>query len=96
MPRVTAGERQSWGLPSAGACAHGAAWFCAHPRAALAGHQLRWHLPLDTERKIRVELQQPWDSAGVGASRLAGQSCSVYARRAWRSPEAEQRQVGAR
>lgn len=36
-----------------------------------------------------------WDSAGVGASRLAGQSCSVYARRAWRSPEAEQSQVGA-
>ena len=45
-----------------------------------------------TERKIRVELWQPWDS--VGASRLAGQSCSVYARRAWRSPEAELSQVG--
>ena len=50
---------------------------------------------VDTERKIRVKLWQPWDSAGLGASRLAGRSCSVYARRAWRSPEAELSQVGA-
>ena len=65
------------------------------PRLPWLGTSCDGIYPVDTERKIRVKLWQPWDSAGLGASRLAGQSCSVYARRAWRSPEAELSQVGA-